>query len=128
MNSVSKSFNATAVELAIHDGKLHLDDSVLSFYPSDAPPNPSSNLRAMKVRDLLTMSGGHQTEPDRTGGPSVKQSLGGYGLWLRTEDMAKFGQLYLQQGRWVTSKWFRVTGFGKRCRNRSPLSAKVIPE
>lgn len=27
-------------------------------------------------------------------------SLGGYGLYLRTEDIAKFGQLYLQQGRW----------------------------
>lgn len=27
-------------------------------------------------------------------------SLGGYGLSVRTEDIAKFGQLYLQKGRW----------------------------
>ncbi len=27
-------------------------------------------------------------------------SIGGYGLYLRTEDIAKFGQLYLQKGRW----------------------------
>ena len=27
-------------------------------------------------------------------------SLGGYGLKLRTEDIAKFGQLYLQKGKW----------------------------
>jgi len=27
-------------------------------------------------------------------------SLGGYGLNLRTEDIAKFGQLYLQKGKW----------------------------
>lgn len=27
-------------------------------------------------------------------------SLGGYGLYLRTEDIAKFGQLLLQQGKW----------------------------
>jgi CubicO group peptidase (beta-lactamase class C family) len=27
-------------------------------------------------------------------------SLGGYGLWLCTEDIAKFGQLYLRKGRW----------------------------
>ena len=37
-------------------------------------------------------------------------SLGGYGLWLRTEDIAKFGQLYLQKGKWngkqlVPRKW-----------------------
>ncbi len=27
-------------------------------------------------------------------------SIGGYGLFLRTEDIAKFGQLYLQKGQW----------------------------
>ncbi len=27
-------------------------------------------------------------------------SIGGYGLYLRTEDIAKFGQLYLQKGKW----------------------------
>jgi CubicO group peptidase (beta-lactamase class C family) len=37
-------------------------------------------------------------------------SLGGYGLYLCTEDIAKFGQLYLQKGKWngkqiVPEKW-----------------------
>lgn len=163
LNSVSKSFNSTAVGLAIHEHKLKLTDHVLQFFPADAPPNPSANLQAMTVRDLLTMSGGHAVEPARiNGNPSVKQflaqpvvytpgthflyntmgayvlsaivtrvtgqtsleflkprlftplgienprwdaspegnSLGGYGLYLRTEDIAKFGQLYLQKGKW----------------------------
>ena len=37
-------------------------------------------------------------------------SIGGYGLYLRTEDIAKFGQLYLQRGVWdgkqlIPSEW-----------------------
>jgi CubicO group peptidase (beta-lactamase class C family) len=161
--SLSKSFTSTAVGLAVQDGKLSLDDSVLKFFPADAPATVSDNLRAMTVRDLLTMTCGHDTEPKAVGGsPSVKQflahpvphqpgthfqyntmgsytlsaivtkvtgqttldflkprlfeplgiehpewasspegnSLGGYGLKLRTEDIAKFGQLNLQKGQW----------------------------
>src|SRR3954467_2412731 len=74
--SLSKSFNATAVGLAIADGKLSLDDPVLKFSPADAPAEPSDNLKAMTVRDLLTMSGGHDAEPKiGPGGPTVKQFL-----------------------------------------------------
>jgi CubicO group peptidase (beta-lactamase class C family) len=173
LHSLSKSFNSTAVGLAIADGKLNLDDPVLKFFPADAPADPSDNLKAMKVRDLLTMTCGHDTEPKAVGGaPSVRQflahpvphqpgthfqyntmgsytlsaivtkvtgqttleflkprlfeplgienpqwdsspegnSLGGYGLKLCTEDIAKFGQLYLQKGKWggkqlIPEKW-----------------------
>ncbi len=161
--SLSKSFNATAVGLAIYDGKLSLDDPVLKFFPADALSDSSDNLKGMKVRDLLTMTCGHDTEPKGVGGaPTVKQflahpvlhkpgthfqyntlgsytlsaiitkvtgqttleylkprlfeplgienpqwesgpegnSLGGYGLKHCTEDIAKFGQLYLQKGKW----------------------------
>src|SRR5438874_338770 len=74
--SLSKSFNSTAVGLAINDGKLSLDDPVLKFFPDDAPADPSDNLKAMKVRDLLTMTCGHETEAKSAGGgPSVKQFL-----------------------------------------------------
>ena len=31
---------------------------------------------------------------------SAGLSIGGYGLYVRTEDIAKFGQLYLQNGKW----------------------------
>jgi CubicO group peptidase (beta-lactamase class C family) len=64
--SLSKSFTSTAVGLAISEGKLSLDDEVLKFFPEDAPAEPSNNLKAMRVSDLLRMSTGHQTEPART--------------------------------------------------------------
>ena len=161
--SLSKSFTSTAVGLAVAEGKLSIDDEVLKFFPEDAPENPSANLKNMRVRDLLTMSTGHQDEPSsapdkvsarsflaqpvphkpgthfkyntaatfmqsaivqkQTGLPVFDYlqprlfaplgivgaswatnfqgvSLGGYGLKVRTEDIAKFGQLYLQKGKW----------------------------
>src|SRR6185503_176099 len=61
--SLSKSFTSTAVGLAVAEGKLSLDDEVLKFFPEDAPAQISANLRAMRVRDLLRMATGHQTEP-----------------------------------------------------------------
>ena len=61
--SLSKSFTSTAVGFAVAEGKLSIDDEVLKFFPADAPTNASSNLKAMRVRDLLMMSTGHQDEP-----------------------------------------------------------------
>lgn len=175
LHSLSKSFTSTAIGLAIEEGKLKLDDHVLKFFPNDAPADPSDNLKALTVRDLLTMTGGHDTEPKaEKSGPSVKTflahpfvhkpgthflynsmgtytlsaivtkvtgqttldylkprlfeplgiedphwdaspegySLGGGGLYLRTEDIAKFGQLYLQKGKWngrrlIPKRWVR---------------------
>lgn len=161
--SLSKSFTSTAVGLAVAEGKVKLDEPVLPFFQESAPENPSANLKAMRVRDLLTMATGHQDEPPvRTSNDWIKTflehpvphkpgthfqyntpatfmqsaivqkvtgqttldylkpklfeplgitsyrwetnpqgiTLGGYGLYLTTEDIAKFGQLYLQKGRW----------------------------
>lgn len=42
--SLSKSFTSTAVGLAIHEGKLSLDDEVTQFFPDDLPAEPSNNL------------------------------------------------------------------------------------
>ena len=161
--SLSKSFTSTAVGFAVAEGKLSIDDEVLKFFPDDAPADPGNNLKQMRVRDLLTMSTGHQDEPSaapdvisaksflaqavphlpgthfkyNTAGTFMQSaivqkvtgqtvldflqprlfeplgiehpvwdanfqgiSLGGYGLRVRTEDIAKFGQLYLQRGRW----------------------------
>ena len=64
--SLSKSFTSTAVGLAIAEGKLTLDDQVLTFFPDEAPAQPSANLRSMRIRDLLRMSTGHQSEPSFT--------------------------------------------------------------
>lgn len=165
--SLSKSFTSTAVGLAIAEGKLSVDDPVLKFFPEDAPAEPSKNLQAMRVRDLLTMNTGQHAEvidgfPFGSSENLVKRflslpvahkpgthfvyntpatymlsaivqkvtgqttldylrprlfeplgieqprwdasaqgiSLGGFGLNVRTEDIAKFGQLYLQRGEW----------------------------
>src|SRR5688572_21008264 len=49
--SLSKSFTSTAVGLAIAERKLSLDDSVITFFPDEAPSDLPVNLRAMRVRD-----------------------------------------------------------------------------
>ena len=61
--SLSKSFTSSAVGFAVAEGKLSIDDPVLKFFPDEAPANPSDNLKAMRVHDLLMMSTGHQDEP-----------------------------------------------------------------
>lgn len=63
--SVSKGFTSAGVGLAISEGRFSLDDSVISFFPDAAPADPSANLKAMTVRDLLRMNQGHQGSGDR---------------------------------------------------------------
>ncbi|MDQ3518861.1 MAG: beta-lactamase family protein [Gemmatimonadota bacterium] len=196
--SLSKSFTSTAVGLAIADGKLSLDDEVLKFFPEDAPAEPSANLRAMRVRDLLSMSAGHQTEAalwSWSGAPSTRNdrltktflahpvpfkpgthfmynspatymlsaivqkvtgstvldylrprlfeplgienstwlvspqgfSVGAFGLMGRTEDIARFGQLYLQNGVWndrqlVPAAWIAEATARQTSNGSSPSS------
>src|SRR5215831_8434089 len=163
--SLSKSFTSTAVGLAVAERRLTVDDFVVSFFPNDLPEQLSANLRALRVKHLLTMSVGHAqdstpairaeenwvrkflslpiaNEPGSvflynsgatymlsaivqklTGQklidyltPRLFQPLGisdmtwevcpggintgGWGLSVRTESLAKFGQLYLRQGAW----------------------------
>jgi len=167
MFSISKSFTSTAIGLAISEGRLSLDDPILSFFPSYVTPEIRDNMGSLQVRHLLSMSTGHAedtffpmvTSPDgdlvrtflglpityppgthflyNTGASymlsAILQSLtgqtlveylnprlfqplgiekpvwesdknginlGGTGLRLRTIDIAKFGQLYLQRGVW----------------------------
>lgn len=57
--SLSKSFTSTAVGLALSDKKLSVDDAVVSFFPEDLPSRMSENLRALRVKHLLSMSVGH---------------------------------------------------------------------
>lgn len=163
--SLSKSFTSTAVGMAVAEGKLKVEDKVLSFFPEEAPAAIPEHLKAMTVKDLLTMTGGQDKEvklaltdtvpwvtaflahpvphapgthfqyntpgthllsaivrkvtgqtlldylqprlfqplgiapPEWPASPQGN-TIGGWGLLLRTEDIAKFGQLYLQKGRW----------------------------
>jgi CubicO group peptidase (beta-lactamase class C family) len=59
-HSATKSWTAAAVGLLIDDGRLSLDDKVVSFFPELCPQDISANLAAMTVEDLLTMRTGHQ--------------------------------------------------------------------
>ena len=188
--SLSKSFTSTAVGLAIAEGKLSVDDEVLKFFPEDAPAEPGSNLKAMRVSDLLRMSTGHQVEPQRppdkawtktflaqpvpfkpgthflyntsatymlsaivqkATGMTVLDylrprlfdplgiehptwetspqgiSTGGFGLSIRTEDIARFGQLYLQKGKWngkqlVPAAWVEAATARQTSNGSNPKS------
>lgn len=176
LNSVSKTFTATAVGFAIAEGKLSLSDKVVDIFPDKLPAEVSDNLKKVEVRHLLTMSAGHDTEPSRRSLPEdadwveaflahpfvhepgtffwynsmgtymlsaivqkvtgekvvdyLKPRLfdplciegatwqespqgintGGWGLYLKTEDLAKMGQLILQGGVWngkqlISKEW-----------------------
>jgi CubicO group peptidase (beta-lactamase class C family)/predicted glycoside hydrolase/deacetylase ChbG (UPF0249 family) len=164
MYSCSKSFTATAIGFAVSEGKLKVSDKVISFFPESLPLIISPFLAELEIRDLLTMSVGHEKEPSyiaasndwvkaflavpikyepgskflynspatymlsaiiqkvtgqkvidylqpRLFGPLGIENIdwetdpqginvGGWGLRLKTEDMAKFGQLFLQRGMW----------------------------
>jgi CubicO group peptidase (beta-lactamase class C family) len=193
--SLSKSFASTGVGLAIAEGRLGLDDTVLSFFPEDAPAEPSENLKAMRVRDLLAMSTGHHADTIERfpyTDPRVSQtraflalpvahkpgthfmyntpasymlsaivqkatgttlldylrprlfeplgirnprwdaspqgvSMGGFGLSVTTEDIARFGQLYLQKGVWdgkriLPAEWVAAATTRQASNGSNPVS------
>jgi CubicO group peptidase (beta-lactamase class C family) len=194
MYSLSKSFTSTAVGMAIAEGKLKLDDSVLAAFPEDAPATASDNLKAMRLRDLLRMNTGQHAddvsafhfdsddkltrvflslpvvhkpgthfwyntpatymasamvqkatgqtvldylrprlfEPLGIDSPTWDASkqgitLGGFGLRIRTEDIARFGQLYLQRGEWqgkrlLPAEWIAEATARQTSNGSSPTS------
>lgn len=64
--SHSKSFTSTAVGFLVDDGKLDLDERVVDILPDKAPAVQSDNLKALRVRDLLTMNvGASKTDAER---------------------------------------------------------------
>lgn len=175
MYSVTKSFNSTAVGMAVAEGLLSVDALVTSFFPDY--PAPAAAFQTMTVRHLLTMSTGHAADtidrmrqaPDgewtkaffaldvenAPGAPFIYNSGAAYvlgaivqkvtgmtveeylrprlfeplgienrlwgmspegidmadgGLSITTEELAKFGLLYLQNGQWegqqiVDAQW-----------------------
>ena len=163
--SLSKSFTATAVGIAVDKKLLSVEDKVLSFFPEYTYLAQDEKWQDMRVKHLLTMSQGHgvdtsdvisdaddwaraffelplQNQPgevflydsgasymlsvivakatgidlfdwlnDQLFTPlgieevrSVKcpqgYSRGGWGMDMKTIDVAKLGQLYLNRGMW----------------------------
>ncbi len=60
--SLSKSFMSSAIGFAVQEGRLSVQDTVVSFFGDKLPSNPSANLLAMTIQDLLTMSCGHDKD------------------------------------------------------------------
>ena len=60
--SLSKSFTSSAVGFAVTEGLLSVEDKVISFFPDDLPEEVSENLAAMRIKDLLTMTTGHDED------------------------------------------------------------------
>lgn len=195
--SLSKSFTSTAVGMAVAEGRLHLEDKVVSIFPDDVPPDISPNLAAMRVKDLLMMGSGHAecallnahvsiatknwvkavlAQPvvftpgthfvynngatfllsaivQKVTGRTVLEYLtprlfeplgiegadweinpaginnGAWGLRVRTEDIAKLGQLYLQKGVWngkqiLPESWV-AAATSKQIENSAPGDASA---
>lgn len=57
--SASKTFTATAVGLAVSENRLKVTDRVIAFFPYSMPDSVSEYMKALTVKDLLTMSVGH---------------------------------------------------------------------
>ncbi len=62
--SLSKSFTSTAIGFLVAEGRVSVDDRVLSLLPGPVPP-AGSHLDRLRLRDLLTMTSGHETDPTR---------------------------------------------------------------
>ena len=169
MWSVSKTYTSMAVGFAVTEGLITVEDKVISYFPDDLPGEIPDNLKELKIKDLLSMSVGHEKDstgpllsgedtavswekrffshpiPHKPGTKFVYNSLatymlsaivqkvtgekivdylkprlfdplgiegavwdsnpqgvniGGWGLHVKTEDMAKLGLLLLQKGKW----------------------------
>lgn len=57
--SASKTFTSTAVGFAVDEGKLSVNDPVISFFTKEELPDTlDERLKRMTIKDLLTMSSG----------------------------------------------------------------------
>src|SRR5215470_6910010 len=60
--SLTKSFTAIAVGLAVADGLLSLDDRVADVLPDHVPADAGAQARRLTVHHLLSMTVGHGTD------------------------------------------------------------------
>jgi hypothetical protein len=62
MHSATKSVMASAIGMAIEEGRFRLQDKVVAFFPEYMPADVDDKLASMTVGDLLTMRAGHAEE------------------------------------------------------------------
>lgn len=55
MFSITKSFTSIAIGLLADEGRLHLDDKIISYFPDMVPPDVHPYIAAMSIRDMLMM-------------------------------------------------------------------------
>ncbi len=85
IRSATKSITSLLIGIAIDQGKLSLDTSVVSFFPEYRPAAGwDAGHRELRVRDLLTMRTGLDCDDD------VDASPGNEGRMYPTGDWAKF--------------------------------------
>jgi hypothetical protein len=63
LQSLTKTYAATAVGIAYTQGLLKLDEQVIDIFPDEAPSSPSENLKRLRVRDVLCMGCGMDEMP-----------------------------------------------------------------
>lgn len=61
MFSISKSFSSLAIGLLAEEGNIHLDDTIIQYFPEYAPKNAHPWLANMTIRDMLKMQTCHTT-------------------------------------------------------------------
>ena len=71
VGSVTKSLTTLLIGIAIDQGKLSLDDKLISFFPDTTIANPDARKNTITIRDLASMSSGFDClyEPDE---PTVR--------------------------------------------------------
>ena len=63
LQSLTKTYAATAVGIAYTEGVVKLTDRIIDIFTEEAPDNPSENLNKLTVRDVLCMGCGMDTMP-----------------------------------------------------------------
>jgi CubicO group peptidase (beta-lactamase class C family) len=63
LHSLTKTYAATAVCLAVDEGLVQLQDRLVDLFPEDSPSEVSDNLSLLTVRDVLCMGCGMETMP-----------------------------------------------------------------
>jgi CubicO group peptidase (beta-lactamase class C family) len=79
--SVTKSVTTTLIGIAADQGKLTLDQPVVSFFPDRPIANRDARKERMTVKDLLTMSSG--LDCTRAGGEATLQEMKASPDWVQ---------------------------------------------